>query len=167
VRKCPYCDFNSHPGRDAPPFAAYVERLLLDLELELREPAARRPIASIFIGGGTPSLFPGPAIRRLLDGIRARVELLPDAEISLEANPGTVDAAHFAAYREAGVNRLSIGVQSLSAEPLERLGRIHTPAEARAAVQIARAQGFDNLNLDLMFALPGQTLAWRARIWTR
>jgi putative oxygen-independent coproporphyrinogen III oxidase len=158
VRKCPYCDFNSHPGRDAPPFNAYVERLLLDLELELREPAARRPIASIFIGGGTPSLFPGPAIRRLLDGIRARVELFPDAEISLEANPGTVDAAHFAAYREAGVNRLSIGVQSLSAEPLERLGRIHTPAEARAAVQIARAQGFDNLNLDLMFALPGQTL---------
>lgn len=159
VRKCPYCDFNSHPGgREAPPFDAYVERLLLDLDLELREPAARRPIGSIFIGGGTPSLFPGAAIRRLLDGIRERVELLPDAEISLEANPGTVDAAHFAAYREAGVDRLSIGVQSLSAGHLERLGRIHTPDEAREAVRIARAQGFDNLNLDLMFGLPGQTL---------
>lgn len=163
VRKCPYCDFNSHSGgRESPPFDTYVERLLLDLDLELREPAARRPIASIFIGGGTPSLFPGPAIRCLLDGIRARVELIPDVEISLEANPGTVDAAHFAAYREAGVDRLSIGMQSLSAEHLERLGRIHTPAEAREAVRIARAQGFDNLNLDLMFGLPGQTLemAW-------
>lgn len=158
VRKCPYCDFNSHPGgRGAPPFEAYVERLLLDLDLELREPAAHRPIGSIFIGGGTPSLFPGPAIRRLLDGIRARVDLIPDAEISLEANPGTVDAAHFAAYRAAGVNRLSIGVQSLSTEHLQRLGRIHTPDEAREAVRIARAQGFDNLNLDLMFGLPGQT----------
>jgi putative oxygen-independent coproporphyrinogen III oxidase len=158
VRKCPYCDFNSHPGgRETPPFDAYVERLLLDLDLELREPAARRPIGSIFIGGGTPSLFPGPSLRRLLDGIRARVELLPDTEISLEANPGTVDAAHFAAYRAAGVNRLSIGVQSLSAEHLEPLGRIHTPEEARAAVRIARAQGFENLNLDLMFGLPGQT----------
>ena len=103
VRKCPYCDFNSHPGgREAPPFDAYVERLLLDLDSELREPAARRPIGSIFIGGGTPSLFPGPAIRRLLDGIRARIELIPDVEITLEANPGTVDAAHFAAYRAAG-----------------------------------------------------------------
>ena len=159
VRKCPYCDFNSHPGsREASPFDAYVERLLLDLDLELREPAAHRPIGSIFIGGGTPSLFPGPSIRRLLDGIRARIELLPDAEISLEANPGTVDAAHFAAYRAASVDRLSIGVQSLSTEHLERLGRIHTPEEARTAVQIARAQGFDNLNLDLMFGLPGQTL---------
>ncbi|ADC63949.1 radical SAM family heme chaperone HemW [Allochromatium vinosum] len=159
VRKCPYCDFNSHPGgRESRPFDAYVERLQLDLDAELREPAARRPIGSIFIGGGTPSLFPGPAIRRLLDGIRARVELIPDAEITLEANPGTIDAAHFAAYREAGINRLSIGVQSLSTEQLERLGRIHTPEEAREAVRIARALGFDNLNLDLMFGLPGQTL---------
>ncbi|MCK7575625.1 MAG: radical SAM family heme chaperone HemW [Chromatiales bacterium] len=159
VRKCPYCDFNSHPGgREAPPFDAYIERLLLDLELELREPAACRPIRSIFIGGGTPSLFPGSTIRRLLDGIRARVDLIPDTEITLEANPGTVDAVHFAAYREAGVDRLSIGVQSLAAEHLKRLGRIHTPEEARAAVRMARAQGFDNLNLDLMFGLPGQTL---------
>lgn len=159
VRKCPYCDFNSHPGgREAPPFDAYIERLLLDLELELRELAACRPIRSIFIGGGTPSLFPGSTIRRLLDGIRARVDLIPDTEITLEANPGTVDAVHFAAYREAGVDRLSIGVQSLAAEHLKRLGRIHTPEEARAAVRMARAQGFDNLNLDLMFGLPGQTL---------
>ncbi|MGQ9830725.1 MAG: radical SAM family heme chaperone HemW [Thermochromatium sp.] len=159
IRKCPYCDFNSYPGgREALPFEAYVERLLLDLDLELREPAAHRPIGSLFIGGGTPSLFPGLAIRRLLDGIRARVTLLPDAEISLEVNPGTADAARFADYRAAGVNRLSIGVQSLSLEHLKRLGRLHTPAEAREAVRLARAQGFNNLNLDLMFGLPGQTL---------
>ncbi|QGU33651.1 radical SAM family heme chaperone HemW [Thermochromatium tepidum] len=159
VRKCPYCDFNSHPGDPASlPFDAYVERLLLDLDLELCEPAARRPISSIFIGGGTPSLFPGPAIRNLLDGIRARVELIPDAEITLEANPGRVESRCLAEYRAAGVNRLSIGVQSLSEEYLERLGRIHTPQQARAAVRMARAQGFDNLNLDLMFGLPGQTL---------
>ncbi|SDX81285.1 oxygen-independent coproporphyrinogen-3 oxidase [Allochromatium warmingii] len=160
VRKCPYCDFNSHPvggGRTVPPFAAYVERLLGDLDCEQRELAAQRPISSIFIGGGTPSLFPGATIRRLLDGIRARVPLSPDAEITLEANPGTIAAAHCADYRAAGVNRLSIGVQSLAADALRRLGRIHTPDDARTAVQIARAQGFENLNLDLMFGLPEQT----------
>ncbi|MBK1717406.1 radical SAM family heme chaperone HemW [Thiocystis violacea] len=158
ARKCPYCDFNSHAGAGAPPFEPYVTQLLADLEMELRSPAARRPLRSIFIGGGTPSLFPGAAIRRLLDGVRARVELHPQAEITLEANPGTVDSRHFAAYREAGVNRLSIGVQSLSADSLEWLGRIHGPDEARAALRIARELGFDNINLDLMFALPGQTL---------
>lgn len=157
VRKCPYCDFNSHPARQ-PPFAAYVERLLLDLGHELREPAARRTIQAIYIGGGTPSLFPGWAIRRLLAGIRDQIELAPDAEITLEANPGTLDLRRLADYREAGVNRLSLGVQSLSAKSLRRLGRIHTPDEARIAVQMARDAGFDNINLDLMFGLPEQGL---------
>ena len=158
VRKCPYCDFNSHAAGSEPPFAAYVERLLADLDDELFRPAARRPLVSIFIGGGTPSLMPGDAIAALLDGVRARTLLVPDCEITLEANPGATDNARLADYRQAGVNRLSIGVQSLSALQLERLGRIHDPAGARAAVAAARAAGFDNLNLDLMFALPGQTL---------
>lgn len=159
VRKCPYCDFNSHAAEsEGSPFADYVARLLGDLDQELLEPAARRPLASVFIGGGTPSLFPGPAIGALLDGIRARTRLNPDCEITLEANPGAADHGRFAAYREAGVNRLSIGVQSLDGPSLVRLGRIHDPQQARAAVAAARAAGFANLNLDLMFALPEQTL---------
>jgi oxygen-independent coproporphyrinogen-3 oxidase len=157
VRKCPYCDFNSHVSDRPPPFDRYIAQLLADLDAELRSPAAQRPLASIFIGGGTPSLFPGQAIRALLDGIRARIALNPDVEITLEANPGTADAHRFATYRAAGVNRLSIGIQSLSADQLIRLGRIHTPAEARGAVALARAAGFENVNLDLMFALPEQT----------
>lgn len=159
VRKCPYCDFNSHISTATPPFDDYVTRLLADLDQELRIPAAQRPLASIFLGGGTPSRFPGEAIRRLLDGIRSRMELDSAIEITLEANPGTADARHFAIYREAGVNRLSIGVQSLSAQQLVRLGRIHDPAQARRAVALARAAGFENLNLDGMFALPEQTLS--------
>ncbi|AFL74760.1 radical SAM family heme chaperone HemW [Thiocystis violascens] len=158
VRKCPYCDFNSHAADRSPPFDRYVAQLLADLDMELRAPAARRPLSSIFIGGGTPSLFPGPAIRTLLDGIRARTRLAPEIEITLEANPGAADAHRFDAYRAAGVNRLSIGVQSLSDRQLARLGRIHRAADARAAVAAARAAGFENLNLDLMFALPDQTL---------
>jgi oxygen-independent coproporphyrinogen-3 oxidase len=142
----------------APPFAGYVARLLTDLRQDLRNPAARRPLSSIFIGGGTPSLFPGDRIQALLDGIRGLTDLTAECEITLEANPGAADAARFAAYRRAGVNRLSIGVQSLDAAMLARLGRIHDPAAARAAVSAARAAGFDNLNLDLMFALPEQTL---------
>jgi oxygen-independent coproporphyrinogen-3 oxidase len=159
VRKCPYCDFNSHAAPAALPAHAYVSALLRDLDARLAVAAARRRIASIFVGGGTPSLFPGNAIARLLDGVRARCTLNDEAEITLEANPGAVDARHFAAYRAAGVNRLSIGVQSLSAEHLSALGRIHDPAQARHAVALARAAGFDNLNLDLMFGLPRQTLA--------
>lgn len=160
VRKCPYCDFNSHAVRgDGPPFADYVARLLADLDQELRDPAARRALASIFIGGGTPSLLPGESIRTLLDGIRARLTLIPECEITLEANPGAADSERFAAYRAAGVNRLSIGIQSLNDASLRALGRIHDPEQARAAVAAARAAGFDNLNLDLMFALPGQDLA--------
>lgn len=158
VSKCPYCDFNSHAA-DAPPFERYATRLLADLDLELDRPGARRPLSSIFIGGGTPSLFPGPVVRRLLDGVRARTSLLPEVEITLEANPGTRDAARFTDYREAGVNRLSIGVQSLSATHLRALGRIHGPDEVYETLRMARAAGFDNINLDMMFALPGQGLA--------
>ncbi len=161
VRKCPYCDFNSHAARDTGlPEAAYVDAVLRDLDLECERLATgpARPLISIFIGGGTPSLLSGAAIKRLLAGVRARLELSSDVEITLEANPGTVDQAHFAGYAEAGVNRLSIGVQSLSAEVLGRLGRIHTPEDALRAVAAARATGMSNLNLDLMFALPGQDL---------
>ena len=158
VRKCPYCDFNSHALAAEPPFARYVERLLSDLDEELSHPGAGRPLASIFIGGGTPSLFPGGSIAALLDGVRARTTLAFDCEITLEANPGAADSGRFADYLSSGVNRLSIGVQSLSRHQLQRLGRIHDPAAARAAVAAARGAGFENLNLDLMFALPGQTL---------
>ncbi|QIK39025.1 radical SAM family heme chaperone HemW [Caldichromatium japonicum] len=158
IRKCPYCDFNSYPTSELP-FAAYSERLLADLEQELSAPAAQRPIQTVFIGGGTPSLFPGWAIRRLLDGVRSRSELAADAEITLESNPGTLDPQRLDDYRAAGVNRLSLGVQSLSAKHLRQLRRIHGPEEARAAVQMARAAGFTNINLDLMFGLPEQDLA--------
>jgi putative oxygen-independent coproporphyrinogen III oxidase len=159
VRKCPYCDFNSHASLGGPPEKAYVDTLLRDLAQDLTGPAAGRPLESIFIGGGTPSRFSGGAIARLLDGVRGLTELVPNVEITLEANPGTADAAHFAGYRAAGVNRLSIGVQSLDSDKLLRLGRIHDPGQARDAVRLARDSGFENLNLDLMYALPGQTLA--------
>jgi oxygen-independent coproporphyrinogen-3 oxidase len=167
VRKCPYCDFNSHTLRggdrglraDPVPEQVYVDALLVDLDAELARVAARRPLVSLFIGGGTPSLFSGAAISRLLDGVRARAVLADDAEITLEANPGTVDAGHFAGYAEAGVNRLSIGVQSLNDDALTRLGRIHSAADVRRTVKTARAAGIENLNLDLMFALPGQDLS--------
>ncbi|HVT35889.1 MAG TPA: radical SAM family heme chaperone HemW [Nevskiaceae bacterium] len=158
VRKCPYCDFNSHAARGEVPEGAYIDGLLRDLDFELQQAEARE-LVSIFMGGGTPSLFSGAAIARLLDGVRARLMFARDIEITLEANPGTVDEAHFAGYRAAGVNRLSIGVQSLDAEKLRALGRIHDPASARAAVRVARAAGFSNINLDLMYALPQQTLA--------
>ena len=155
VRKCPYCDFNSHTT-EVLPETAYVDALLRDLDADfpwLNE----RPVQSIFFGGGTPSLFSGAAIRRVLEGTAARIRLAPNAEITLEANPGTVDEAHFAAYREAGVNRLSLGVQSLQDEMLTRIGRVHGAADARRAVAVARRTGFDNLNLDLMYGLPEQT----------
>ncbi|HTT08160.1 MAG TPA: radical SAM family heme chaperone HemW [Gammaproteobacteria bacterium] len=155
VRKCPYCDFNSHESTGALPEKEYVDALLCDLDGELA--AVRdRSLISIFFGGGTPSLFSGAAIERLLDGIRARLPLSADIEITLEANPGTAEAGRFKAYRAAGVNRLSIGVQSFRDEQLRALGRIHDAAEVERAWQMARAAGFDNINLDLMYALPGE-----------
>ncbi len=155
LRKCPYCDFNSHQAGEALPEAEYVEALLLDLEQDLPR-VWGRTLGSIFIGGGTPSLLSAEAVDRLLSGIRARLPLKPDLEITLEANPGTAEQDRFADYRAAGVNRLSIGVQSFDDARLEALGRIHDAAEARAAAEKAKAAGFDNFNLDLMFGLPGQ-----------
>jgi len=136
--------------------SAYIAALLQDLERDCAMVAGRELI-SIFIGGGTPSLFSGQAINSLLDGIRSRLACAPNMEVTLEANPGAVDQEHFTAYRYAGVNRLSIGVQSFAPEALSNLGRIHGPDEAMAAVDVARQAGFENLNLDLMFGLPGQT----------
>lgn len=156
VRKCPYCDFNSYTQDGAIPEEAYVDALLADLDADLRY-AAGRSLVSVFFGGGTPSLFSGAAVTRLLDGIRARLPLAADAEITLEANPGAVDAAHFAAYRRAGVNRLSIGVQSFRPAQLASLGRVHDVADIGRAVATARDAGFDNFNLDLMHGLPGDT----------
>ena len=158
VRKCPYCDFNSYEAGGALPDTAYVDALLRDLDTETPFVGARR-LQSIFIGGGTPSLFSGTEIRRLLAGIRARVALEPSVEITLEANPGAVEAERFAAYREAGVNRLSIGVQSFRPASLKRLGRVHDEHEAMRAVAVARAVGFINVNLDLMYGLPGDDVA--------
>ncbi len=158
MKKCPYCDFNSHGLRGDIPESDYVDALLRDLDYELREPETR-PLVSIFMGGGTPSLFSSAAMARVLDGVRQRLAFAADIEITLEANPGTADAENFAGYRKAGVNRLSIGVQSLNAAHLQALGRIHGPDEARHALQLARAAGFDNINLDLMYALPQQTPA--------
>ncbi|MBI3575463.1 MAG: oxygen-independent coproporphyrinogen III oxidase-like protein [Gammaproteobacteria bacterium] len=156
VRKCPYCDFNSHAVRDGIPERAYADALLRDLDAELPQVTGRR-IETVFFGGGTPSLFSPQAIAGLLEGVRARVEIAPDAEITLEANPGTVDVERFKGFRNAGVNRLSIGIQSFDDDKLKVLGRIHGRAEALRAAQAARAAGFENFNLDLMFGLPGQT----------
>ncbi len=160
ARKCPYCDFNSYALRAAAavPEDEYVAALLRDLEHDLVW-VAGRPVETIFLGGGTPSLFSPPAIARLLAGIRARLAVAPGAEITLEANPGSgEDEARLTGYREAGVNRLSLGVQSFDDDKLRALGRIHDRRAALHAVAAARKAGFDNLNIDLMFALPGQTL---------
>jgi oxygen-independent coproporphyrinogen-3 oxidase len=158
VRKCPYCDFNSYEARGEVPDRDYVDALLRDLDAEA-ELACARSVQSIFIGGGTPSLFSGAAIRRLIDGIRARIAVAADAELTLEANPGSVEAGRFAVFREAGINRLSIGVQSFRDPQLAVLGRVHDGAEAVLAFQTARRAGFDNVNLDLMYGLPGDDLA--------
>ncbi len=159
VRKCPYCDFNSHALRGDVPESAYIDALLRDLAFDLDQhpDLPQRRIRSIFMGGGTPSLFSGRALGGLLAALSQRLSFADDIEITLEANPGTIDEAHFADYRTAGINRLSIGVQSMDAAQLKRLGRIHDPDAVRSAVAVARRAGFDNLNLDLMFALPEQT----------
>ena len=158
VRKCPYCDFNSHEGKGALPFDDYIDALIRDLEHDL--PLVwGRTVHSVFFGGGTPSLFAPEHIERFLQAASARLRIAPGAEITLETNPGTVEHGPFAGYRRAGVNRLSFGVQSFDDGCLTRLGRIHTSGDAERAVKAAQDAGFDNLNLDLMYALPGQTLA--------
>ena len=157
VRKCPYCDFNSHEARGGVPEALYVEALVSDLDQALPLVWGRR-VYTIFFGGGTPSLLSASAIDAILSAVRARVPLAIDAEITLEANPGTFEAEKFAGYRAAGVNRLSIGIQSFDPRHLKALGRIHDAREAHRAIDIAR-EHFDNFNLDLMYALPGQTPA--------
>ncbi len=177
IRKCPYCDFNSHewrgdgqlptslPGKPVvpvvpvtsqPPEQAYLQALLADLDAAL--PLVwGRPVVSVFIGGGTPSLFAPQTIDALLAGVRARLKLLPGAEVTLEANPGTFERERFAAFRSAGVTRLSVGVQSFSDAHLQALGRVHQADQAKAAVEEA-ARAFDTFNIDLMYALPGQSL---------
>ena len=155
VRKCPYCDFNSHPARGEIPEAEYVEALIRDLEQSVPLVWGRR-VETVFFGGGTPSLFSADAIDRLLTAVRTLLPPEFDAEITLEANPGTVEADRFRGYRAAGVNRLSLGVQSFNDRHLRALGRVHDAAQAARAVEIA-ARHFDNFNLDLMYALPGQT----------
>jgi oxygen-independent coproporphyrinogen-3 oxidase len=156
VRKCPYCDFNSHERAGALPERDYVHKLILDLEGMLPSVWGRR-LTSVFIGGGTPSLFSPESIDELLGAVRARLPLEPGAEITLEANPGTVEAGRFRGFREAGVNRISLGVQSFDDAMLRALGRIHSAAEARRAIEAALAS-FDNMNIDLMYGLPNQEM---------
>ena len=157
-RKCPYCDFNSHQGKGGLPFDAYVDALLRDLDHDL--PLGwGRTVHSVFFGGGTPSLFPPETIDRFLQGASSRLRFAPGLEVTLETNPGTAEHGRFEHYRAAGVNRISFGIQSFDDASLQTLGRIHDSREAEHAVKLAQDAGFDNLNLDLMYALPGQTLA--------
>ncbi len=167
VRKCPYCDFNSHNAPNALPQDEYIDALLADLDQDLIDQdlsdqdlplAQNRPLVSIFFGGGTPSLFAPERIARLLDGVAARLNFARDIEITLETNPGTIEHGSFAGYRRAGVNRISFGVQSFDDAALKRIGRIHDAAQADRAIKQAQDAGIDNLNLDLMYALPEQTL---------
>ena len=171
VRKCPYCDFNSHarPGDDVPE-ETYVAALLADLDAQLDPQAAlltgggevavaSREVASIFLGGGTPSLFSPRAIARVLEGLRAKLRFAADIEITMEANPGTLERGRFADYAAAGVNRVSLGAQTFSSSALTTLGRIHSPADTQRAAEELHAVGLDNFNLDLMYALPQQSIA--------
>ncbi len=157
VQKCPYCDFNSHALKGELPHEDYVNHLLADLDQDLAF-SGGRDIATIFIGGGTPSLLSAAAMRLLLDGVRCRLPVKATAEITMEANPGTVEAERFHGYQQAGVNRISIGVQSFSPAKLRRLGRIHGPEEARSAALLAAGLGLRSFNLDLMHGLPEQAL---------
>ena len=156
VRKCPYCDFNSHAIKGEIPEHAYLNALLEDLDQDLSL-VRERPIETVFIGGGTPSLMSGAFYHRLFERLRERLTFSPEAEITLEANPGTLETGRFESFREAGINRLSIGVQSFDPAQLKTLGRIHDRASAHSAIEAARKAGFDNFNVDLMHGLPGQT----------
>lgn len=157
VQKCPYCDFNSHALKGEVPHDDYVAHLLADLDADLHL-VGGRSVGTIFIGGGTPSLLSSEAMQTLLDGVRARLPLDANAEITMEANPGTVEADRFSGYQRAGVNRISIGVQSFDAQKLERLGRIHGPDEAKRAAHLATSLNLRSFNIDLMHGLPDQTL---------
>ncbi|WP_445375420.1 radical SAM family heme chaperone HemW [Photorhabdus tasmaniensis] len=157
VQKCPYCDFNSHALKGDVPHQEYVDHLLADLKADL--PMVNdREITTIFIGGGTPSLLSSQGMRQLLDGVRTLLPVSPQAEITMEANPGTVEADRFSGYQQAGINRISIGVQSFSPDKLVRLGRIHGPDEAKRAAHLAASLGLRSFNLDLMHGLPNQSL---------
>ncbi len=153
IQKCPYCDFNSHSVKGSIPEQDYLDALLADLDCDLSL-ISDRPISSIFFGGGTPSLISGSGMEYFLTQLDQKISIIPNAEITLEANPGTVDSDHFEQYRKSGINRLSIGVQSFRDQQLKELGRIHSADEAITAFNIARDSGFENINLDLMFGLP-------------
>lgn len=157
VARCPYCDFNAYALDGELPEERYIDALLADLEVDLPR-VWGRPVVSVFLGGGTPSLFSAKAIDRLLSGVRARLSLAPGAEITMEANPGTVEHDRFEAYRAAGVNRISLGIQSFDDGQLKKLGRIHSSGEAERAIEAVQAAGFERFNLDLMWALPDQTV---------
>lgn len=156
VRKCPYCDFNSHAAPALIPFGPYVDALLEDLDLEC-EAIGNRALVSIFFGGGTPSLFSPDHIHSFLDGVRARLPCAPDMEVTLETNPGTVEHGRFSGYRDAGVTRVSLGAQTFNEAQLKRLGRIHGASEIHRAVDELQSAGLMNFNLDLMYGLPDQT----------
>ncbi|EME8470560.1 radical SAM family heme chaperone HemW [Morganella morganii] len=157
VQKCPYCDFNSHALKGEVPHDDYVAHLLADLDADLPLVAGRK-IRTIFIGGGTPSLLSAEAMQTLMDGVRARIPVAADAEVTMEANPGTVEADRFSGYQKAGINRISIGVQSFGDDKLIRLGRIHDAGEAKRAARLAATLGLRSFNLDLMHGLPEQHL---------
>ncbi|MFI3218180.1 MAG: radical SAM family heme chaperone HemW [Methylococcales bacterium] len=154
IKKCPYCDFNSHAVKADTPEAAYIDALLIDLAADVQRYQINRPIHSIFIGGGTPSLFAAESFARLLDGIAQQLTLQENLEITLEANPSTFESHKFAEYRALGINRLSIGIQTFNDALLAKLGRVHSAGEAQRAAEIAHQAGFENFNIDLMFGLP-------------
>ncbi len=157
VRKCPYCDFNSHQLKSPAPPAGYIDALIADFDGEAPLLTGRR-VDTIFFGGGTPSLFAPEDFARLLEALRKRIAFSDDVEITLEANPGTIERGRFSSYRDAGINRVSLGAQTFATRTLERLGRIHSAEDTQRAVEELHAAGIGNFNLDLMYALPGQTL---------